>query len=327
MSINQICSNGNSNRFLPAVALNDLSCVTTNTGTETVGTLNSSTINNTGFANFGNGTVAAPSIRWLTAGDTGLYRPITKSVGVVAGGTERIRTDNVRNTLLMPTRVANNLTSPAQYMDFTNVGADTQLKLIGNSNIYINFENPQSDVDLQIGLSSTQNAYIKSKTNISVQDETGSTSVEISKNKTGIKLYNNIVGYTPSSLDYYEEYKSPNVTVSGGTAPLSLSGVVFTRVGKVVSMLLPEISVIGTNAPLSIANLVPTRFLPSSTCNFYVTAFDTIAVPNPPHQTNGHCDINSTTGTATFYRTPNHASFNNTASVGIRTIYLSWLTV
>jgi hypothetical protein len=326
MSINQIC-NDNGNRFLPNVALNNLDCITSNITTQTVDTLNCTTINNSGFINASNGVVASPSIRFSTASDSGLYRPITKSVGIVAGGSERIRCDNVRSTLLMPTRIANNISTPSQYIDITNTGADTQLKLIGNNNIYINFENPQSDVDLQVGLDSSQKAYIKSKSNITVKDENNIDSIELSRNRSGIKLYNNVLSYSASSLDYYEEYPQVAVTVTGGTLPLLLSGVVFVRVGKVVSMSLPEISVTGNNAPLNIANLVPTRFLPRINNNFYVTGFDSIAVPGAPNQTNGHCDIDSITGNATFYRTPNHASFNLGATCGIRAGCLSWITV
>lgn len=322
MSLNQITS---PNIYLPEVKLNILECNTSNIDVENVNTLNSVTINNSGFANFSNGLVATPSIRFTSALDTGIYRPIPKSIGLVCGGTEKMRLDNVLTSLLMPVQISNTISNPTDYVRFSNTAGDTQIRCIGNSSSYISFENPINDIDLQLGIDNSQNAFIKSKTNIKVQDENGNDSVEITRNKNGIKLYNNTVNYTPSSFDYYEDIVIADVTVTGGTLPLTLSGIRFIRSGKTVTMLLPQISVTGNNAPLTISNLVPTRFLPAITGSFYVVGFDSIAVPGSPNQTNGHCDIDSITGNAIFYRTPNHGNFSNTATCGIRASYLTWI--
>lgn len=273
-----------------------------------------------------NGTVSSPSISWLSNQDTGLYRPITKSIGLVAGGNEKVRIDNTSTSMVMPITIGNTLSSPNDFIRFSNTTGDTQIRVVGNSASYINFENPINDIDLSLGIDNAQNAFLKSKTNLKIQDEKSVDSVEITKDKNGIILYNNVVNYTPSNFNYYEDFSSPSVIVNGGTVALSLNGVRFIRCGKMVTMFLPEISLTGNNSSLTISNLVPTRFLPNANSNFYVVSFDTLAVITPPNQGNGHCDINSISGNATFYRTPNHLTFTTGSTCGIRACYLNWMT-
>jgi len=273
-----------------------------------------------------NGSLSNPSISWLFSADTGFYRPISKSIGVVCGGAEKMRLDNTSTNLLMPVNISNNLLSPTDYIRFSNSLGDTQIKCIGNTASYISFENPINDTDLQVGIDNSQNAFLKSKTNLKIQDENAVDSVELTINKNGIKLYNNIPNYIPSNLDYYEDVVISSVNVFGGSVPIILSNIRFIRCGKMVTMFLPEISVSGNNNPLTISNMVPTRFLPNVNSNFYVVSFDTLAVLNPPNQGNGHCDINSISGDATFYRTPNHLPFTTGAICGIRACYLNWMT-
>jgi len=324
MSLNQISS---PNIYLPEVHFSDMKIETGTVNNLDCNILQCTTLESLGNSNFSNGTLSAPSIRWLFSNDTGFYRPFSKSIGMVCGGNEKIRLDNTATNMLMPVNIGNTISAPTDFIRLSNSLGDTQIKCIGNSSAYISFENPVNDVDFQVGIDNSQNAYLKSKTNVKIQDEAGNDSIELSKNKTGIKLYNNVVSYTPSNLDYYEEFNSPDLTVSGGVSPLTLSGVRFVRCGKLVTMYIPEIGVTGNNSALNIVQMVPDRFLPADNSNFYVVSFDSIATPVFPYQQNGHLDINSTTGFAVFYRTPNHLTFSAGGNCGIRTGFVSWITV
>lgn len=273
-----------------------------------------------------NGTVSNPSLKFLTSVNTGIYKPANQTLGIVANSSEKMRISGTETNLTMPLNIGNTLLNPVDYVRFSNTGGETQIKVVGNSDCLLSFENGLNDNDFSLGINLAQNAFLKSKTNLKIQDEKSVDSVEITKDKNGIKLYNNVVNYTPSNLDYYEDIIIQDVIVSGGVFPLTLSGIRFIRCGKMVTMFLPEISLTGNNSALSISNLVPTRFLPNADTNFYVVSFDTLAVINPPNQNNGHCDINSISGNATFYRTPNHLLFTTASTCGIRACYLNWMT-
>jgi len=281
-------------------------------------------VNGSVFIN--NGTVSNPALKFLTSVNTGIYKPANQTLGIVANSSEKMRISGTQTNLTMPLNIGNTLLNPVDYVRFSNVGGETQVKVVGNSDCLLSFENGLNDNDFSLGIDLSQNAFLKSKTNLKIQDEKSVDSVEISKDKNGIKLYNNVVGYTASNLDYYEDVIIPDVIVSGGVSPITLSGIRFIRCGKMVCMYLPEISVSGNNSPLTITNLVPTRFLPSTTSNFYVVSFDTVSNPTAPNQSNGHCDLNSSTGTAIFYRGPNHLSFTVGSVSGIRASYLNWMT-
>lgn len=324
MSINQFSA---PNRYLPQVNFNSLDCINQTVDNLNVDTLNATNINCSNLSKISNGTVNTPSLSFLTSVSTGLYRPSNATLGVVANASERLRIDNSLTSATMPFNIGNTLINPVDYVRFSNVGGETQVKIVGNTDCILSFENGVNDNDFSLGIDIAQNAFIKSKTNIKVQDENGNDSVELTRDKNGIKLYNNVVAYTPSSLDYYEEFNSPDLTVSGGVSPITLSGVRFVRCGKLVTMYIPEIAVTGNNSALSIVQMVPARFLPSNNSNFYVVSFDSIANPSFPYQQNGHLDINSTTGFAVFYLSPNHLTFNAGGNCGIRAGFVSWITV
>lgn len=314
MSINQITS---PNTYLPSVSFNTASSITQN----------ATNLNVSGLTKISNGTLASPSLAFTFANDTGIYRPAVKTLGLVADSSERVRLEGtVRTSIIMPLRVGNTITGATDYIDFTNVGGDTQLRVIGNSASYINFENPNSDVDLSLGIDNSQNAFLKSKTAYSFQNNTGVQSVLISNNVNGgITLNNSTASYVATALNYYEEYNAPTLIVTGGTAPLNLDGVKIVRCGKLITVFIPQILVTGNGAPLSLNGAIPDRFKPSSNVNFYGTVFDDISIPVIPNQTNGQIDLDTSTGNLLIYRTPNRASFNLGSTAGLRNCTISYI--
>ena len=97
------------------------------------------------------------------------------------------------------------------------------------------------------------------------------------------------------------------------------------RCGKLITVFIPQILVTGNGAPLTLNGAIPDRFKPTANVNFYAVAFDDVAVPLIPNQTNGHIDLDISTGDLIIYRTTNELSFNVGASAGLRTCTLSYI--
>lgn len=312
MSINQITA---PNTYLPAVSFNSSSSITQN----------ATNLNVSGLTKISNGTLASPSLSFSLANDTGFYRPTSKTIGVVGGGVERLRIDNLRSAFVFPMRVANTFTLPTELLEVDNTGGNTRARLISTNQSVINFEIPLSDIDFQIGANNSS-SFLKSKTAYSFQNDTGVESVSISNNVNGgITLKNNTTSYVATALNYYEEYLAPTLVVTGGTLPLNLDGVKIVRCGKLVTVFIPQILVTGNNSALTLNGAIPARFLPSININFYGVVFDSIAIPVLPNQTNGHIDLDIATGALKIYRTPNELSFNLGATAGLRTCTISYV--
>ena len=309
MSLNQISQ---PNTYLPAVSFNDMK-------------VNNETI--TGRLLLPAGTVSAPSLSYINSQTTGMYNPTSKVISFSSNASERFRIDGIRNTSLFPFRIASNFTtSPNDYIECDNVAGDTRLRVIGDGNCSLNFETPSvNTVKFQIGNTGVY-SYIRSPSTIQFQNLFGVSSVQIGTTvNQGITLANSTAGYNPTALNYYEEYTSPALTITGGNAPVLNYVVKIVRVGKQVTIQLPEFSAIGNNDFFTCASAIPVRFRPVNNVNFYCVVFDTTNVPVAPNQANGHIDLIVSNGDLQIYRTPNQLTFPIGSLCGIRNCAISYL--
>lgn len=90
----------------------------------------------------------------------------------------------------------------------------------------------------------------------------------------GVNLQNNTVGYSPSSLNYYEENQSNPISSGARSLTMNLN---LCRVGKMVTFNLDGITnaIAGGSSVISLpASTVPARFRPSEACSFLVRVLD-----------------------------------------------------
>lgn len=123
---------------------------------------------------------------------------------------------------------------------------------------------------------------------------------------TGTGLFLPTTGGTPAILNYYEEY-SPSITFTGGGTFTSTNTVYFTRIGRVVTILVKDpIASAGTTGASGIScpgSTIPTRFNPVEMTGHYLT----ISV---------HVNVNGTDGRGVVIVDPFVGRFNILNSQG-----------
>ena len=114
---------------------------------------------------------------------------------------------------------------------------------------------------------------------------------------------------TTSSLNYYEVFSQVLVFTSGSGSP-SIS-CVYTRVGKLVTLMLIQGALVNGNAPISRNGCIPTRFLPVASIDCPITVTSN-SIPEV-----GRFTGSSITGNVIIYRNYPTTSFQNNCAVGI----------
>jgi hypothetical protein len=135
---------------------------------------------------------------------------------------------------------------------------------------------------------------------------------------------NNVVGYSPGTLNAYSLETKTGINVTGFNAPVTTS-LIISRVGNVVTFNLPELTGVSSGTGIVLQGAIDIRYRPAVNLNFVPVVVDTVSQVTPPNQLNGHVDLNASTGDLTFYRTANELVFNLGATAGYRALSFSYI--
>lgn len=229
------------------------------------------------------GSVSSVSYGLTQQIDTGLYFPTQQSVGISTAGVQRLAANSSAITSTVPYQTSSLGFPAASYGNTTNTntglyfGTSTTCGIVCNGNANFTFGstsntsfNPITAPDASVSLPS-YNFSSSSNTGLyytsgPVMNVAVNGVQRFSFEGSGMKFYNSVSGYTPSLLNYYEEYTATGTNWKWGNLNYTANYRI-TRIGRVCIWHLSDAISYSSNpssaqqiCTLDTNNLIPARF-------------------------------------------------------------------
>jgi len=282
MSLNHICS---PETFQPRVSLRQLQ-VSQIIASEAVLAL---------------GSAAAPSLTFLGDTNTGLYSSGADKVSVTAGGNQIADFSNTGNSIIGQTSLNDISGFPnTRTVAYNNGGNASILKVDGAAGSMLSITHPINNPTPKLLLIAQPFAYpfnlqmrLDSDLNVSDQSTTSVGLIiekPIAGQSKGIKLVNDsIVGYSPSSLNCYEE-RNVSQVINNFASPETVQ-VQITRIGRQVSLSVTGLQAAygALSSTVLILGIIPSYLRPQIDSRCVVPTYDAVAQPANVHGLSGLC--------------------------------------
>jgi hypothetical protein len=150
----------------------------------------------------------------------------------------------------------------SMFADGTNCGLKLGTNVPG-AGAYLQFSNPNTDIDLRLGVSNTDQCFLLSKTDLNVVDENFNLSLSLNKTPgNGVTIQNpNITNYIPSALNAYTEITTANIPLTGFTTGDTVR-VSCTRIGNAVVLNISNVNGTGDGGVVSTTSALQIPFRP-----------------------------------------------------------------
>jgi hypothetical protein len=247
------------------------------------------------------GSNVAPSLTFLGDTNTGLYSSGTDAVSVTAGGNQVANFSNTGNNIIGQTSINDVSGFPnTRAVVYNNGGNASILKVDGAAGSMLSITHPINNptpkllliaqpladpFDLQMRLDSDLKVSNQSVSNVGLIIEK-----PITGQSKGIKLVNDtIVGYSPSSLNCYEE-RNVSQVIYNFAFPQTVQ-VQINRIGRQVSLSVTGLQVVygDTTSTVLMLGIIPSYLRPQFDSRCVVPTYDAVAQPANVHGLSGLC--------------------------------------
>jgi hypothetical protein len=249
------------------------------------------------------GSKVAPSLTFLGDTNTGLYSSGSDTVSVAAGGDQIADFSNTGNTIIGQTSLNDISGFPnTRTAAYNNGGNASILKVDGAAGSMISITHPINNPTPKLQLIAQPIAYpydlqMRLDSDINVSDQTVSSvgliiEKPIAGQPKGIKLVNDsIIGYSPSSLNCYEE-KNLSQVINDFAFPETVQ-VQITRIGRQVSLSVTGLQAAygAASSTVLILGIIPSHLRPQIDSRCVVPVYDAVVEPANVHGLSGLCVV------------------------------------